>query len=359
VKPMPTAVLAFVVSGRLIAGVGPTSFSNFSVSPTPVASVGGVVAISVQVVDTMGVQGVSVQVRYPDGDETDTPLQFAVGIPVSGMWTAGVTIGKNFSRFDQYLGLIFTSQNAAGAISRSDPFTLILLGAGAAGPQLAFTTVPELGSTSAISATTYGVNPSAAVFVMNIEIPGLGWFTKPFCDSGGTTPVPLAADGSVTTPYATGGIDNLATAIVGYLFPVNSTIPCLSGVDSIPLSFGASAIASTSFARKPPATLTFAGFDWSVEAPGVPVGPNNNYFSANNVFTDNRGLHLTLAQCQQPYGITLCATEVLLTKPTGYGTYTFSLTGPLSTLGEDVVVGLFLYGDVSAYAHHELDFEFW
>ena len=60
--------------------------------------------------------------------------------------SAGVMIERNFSRFDQYLTLIFSSQNAAGAISRSDPFTVILEGTGNAAAQLAFTAVPNIGS---------------------------------------------------------------------------------------------------------------------------------------------------------------------------------------------------------------------
>ena len=356
---LPALVLSlFMASFRVLDAVGPSSFSNMSVSASPIGSDGGTVQIVAEVVDGTAIRSVSVQTRYPNGDETDTPLQLS-GNPTSGVWSAGVMIERNFSRFDQYLTLIFSSQNAAGAISRSDPFTVILEGTGNAAAQLAFTAVPNIGSSNPVSAITYGTDPSSTVFVMNIQVPGVGWFTKPHCGSVDADPVPLEADGSVTTPYATGGIDSLATTIIGYLFPASSELQCLFGSDSIPVSFASAAIAEASVTRAPSATLPFAGFNWTIKAPGVPVGPSNNYFSAGNVFTDSQGLHLKLAPCQAPNGVALCGGEVFVTKPTGYGTYTFTLSGPLSVLGDDTVVGLFLYGDSSGFAHHELDCEFW
>jgi uncharacterized protein (TIGR03437 family) len=359
VKFQALVLSSLIASFCLLAAVGPSSFSNMSVSASPIGSDGGTVQIAAEIVDPTAVQSVSLQTRYPNGNETDTPLQLSGGNPTSGVWSSGVMIERNFSRFDQYLTLIFSSQNAAGAISRSDPFTMILEGTGSAAAQLAFTAVPSIGSSNTVSAITHAADPSSTVFVMNIQVPGLGWFTKPYCGAVDVDPIPLASDGAVTTPYATGGIDNLATTIVGYLFPANSEIPCLFGSDSIPVSFASAAVAEASVTRAPSATLPFKGFNWAIKAPSVPVGPSNNYFSANNVFVDIEGLHLRLAPCQAPDGIALCGGEVFVTKPTGYGTYTFTVSGPLSALGEDTVVGLFLYGDSSGFAHHELDCEFW
>jgi uncharacterized protein (TIGR03437 family) len=353
-------ILLLAVVPRCLAGaIGSTIFSNPASSPSIVASTGGVVSITIQAADPVTIRTVSMQIRYPDGSETNTGLILTAGGAASGVWGAATGIARNFYRFDQYLTLIFSSQNANGQDSRSDPLTVILQGTGGAGPQLAFTALPFIGSTDPVSAITLGAIPTGTVFGMNILIPGLGWFTKPQCKATTAEPVVLSRDGSVTVAYATGGIDQLATIIVGYLFPADAVIPCLSGVDSVPSSFAAQAIAVTSVARTPPATLTFAGFNWTIKDPGIPVGPGNNYFIADNVFTDSQGLHLKLSQCQMAGAPTWCGSEVFANTPTGYGTYVFTLHGPLSTLGKNTVVGMFLFGDSSAFAHHEIDFEFW
>jgi hypothetical protein len=305
------------------------------------------------------IQSVSLEIRYPDGTEIDTGLILTTGNAASGAWSVATAIPRTFRRFDQYLNLIFSSRNAGGSYSRSDPLTIVLQGTGAAGPQLAFTVVPAIGSTDPVSVMTLGAGPPGTVFVINILIPGLGWFTKPRCNSAAAEPVALPPTGSVTAAYATGGIDQLATIIVGYLFPADVTIPCLSGVDSVPLSFAAQAIAVASVTRAPPTAFTFAGFNWTIKAPAVPVGPGNNYFIADNVFTDGQGLHLKLSQCQMVGAPTWCGSEVFVNTPTGYGNYLFTFGGPLSSLGENTVVGLFLFGQASAFAHHEMDFEFW
>lgn len=344
---------------HLAGAVGPTLFSSPALSTSTIASAGGIVSVAVQAADLATIQSVTMQIRYPDGTETDTGLVLSGGNAASGTWSAATAIPRSFSRFDQYLSLIFSSRNASGVYSRSDPSTIVLQGTPPTSPQVAFTTVPVVGSIDPVAATTASVSPSDAVFVMNIQVPGLGWFTKPGCSAAGAIPAPVAADGSATASYATGGADQLATTIVGYLFPSGYLIPCLSGVDSVPSSFDAESLAVTSAVRTPPASLQFSGFDWTIKAPTVPVGPGNNYFVADNVFVDSQGLHLRLSQCQMSSGPAWCSAEVFANTASGYGTYTFTLSGPLSTLGPDTVVGLFLFGDNSAFAHHELDVEFW
>jgi uncharacterized protein (TIGR03437 family) len=343
---------------RSTDAVGSTVFSNAAVSPSTIASSGGIVSIAIQAADSAMIQSVTLQIRFPEGAEIDTDLILTGGNATSGAWSAATAIPRNFNRFDQYLTLIVSSRNANGAYSRSDPLTLILQGAGVGETQLAFTAVPAIGNTDPVSVTTLGA-PAGAVFVMNILIPGLGWFTKPQCNSSVAEPVALSSTGSVTAAYATGGVDQSATIVVGYLFPADVVIPCLSGVESVPSSFTAEAIAVAAVTRTPPATLTFAGFNWTIKAPGVPVGPGNNYFIADNVFTDSQGLHLKLSRCQMAGVPTWCGSEVFVNTPTGYGKYMFTLSGALSTLGENTVVGLFLFGNSSAFAHHEMDFEFW
>ena len=102
-------------------------------------------------------------------------------------------------------------------------------------------------------------------------------------------------------------------------------------------------------------TLTFAGKQWSIKT-SMPeaAGPGPNLFSnqKKNVWVDEKGrLHLSITHNKD--GRWLCA-EIISEESFGYGTYTFTLDGPVEGLDPNAVLGLFTYAD----DNREIDIEF-
>ncbi|MDE3195206.1 MAG: hypothetical protein KGN84_02605, partial [Acidobacteriota bacterium] len=344
--------IALLACGSVWGAVGSATFSG-GVTPQSLTAKGGILTLSTQVSSPYTILAVNAEVRFPSGDTTDAML----AQNPAGTWSGTVAIGPNLTRFDQYPQVVFSAQDTTLAWSRSDAVAITLQGEGPNAPRIDFTGVPAIGSPSAVTGITANADPAQTVFVMNLFVPGLGYYTKPYCSGGNAQPVPLIGDGTLLSVYATGGADLLATEIIGYLFPRGVTIPCLMAAESVPASFTANALAMVSRKRVPSASLPFAGTLWAVKAPGVQVGPGNNYFLASNVFIDSRGLHLRETPCKMGSVSTWCSGEVFLTQPTGYGTYKFDISGPLGSLSSNDVLGLYLYGDRAGFGHHELDFE--
>ncbi len=102
-------------------------------------------------------------------------------------------------------------------------------------------------------------------------------------------------------------------------------------------------------------TLNFAGYPWTVKSSTVPVGPGPNLFDAAGPFVDASGdLHLQILKT--PLGWQ--SSEVVLDPTLGYGTYSWTVKGPLSSLDPNVVFALFTYDDSdTSPSHREIDFE--
>src|SRR5207253_229256 len=86
------------------------------------------------------------------------------------------------------------------------------------------------------------------------------------------------------------------------------------------------------------AEINWKGYAWNVTdglMAGVAAG------SAANVSVDASGyLHLKI----QKNGDTWTAAEIFTTARLGFGTYQWQIDGPIDTLDENVVLGLFPYG---------------
>ncbi len=97
-------------------------------------------------------------------------------------------------------------------------------------------------------------------------------------------------------------------------------------------------------------TIDFLGYTWQVKSGVEGPGPNNWDASADAVFVDLEGLHLTV----QEKGGKWYSSEVYLPQSLGYGTYEFELGGDVTTVDINLVGAVFLYEDDS----HEIDVEF-
>ncbi len=108
------------------------------------------------------------------------------------------------------------------------------------------------------------------------------------------------------------------------------------------------------------AQLSFAERTWNIKASSSPAGPGPNRFSAsaNDVWVDQDGLHLTIHQ----YGGVWYCTEVILQEHLGYGTYLFQTTTRQDILNANAVFGAFTwdsFGDslIPGDPNREIDFE--
>lgn len=100
--------------------------------------------------------------------------------------------------------------------------------------------------------------------------------------------------------------------------------------------------------------INFSGYKWLVRnTQQKKFGPGPNLFSnsSENVWVDEAGkLHLEIINKNENW---YCA-EVTLNQQVGYGKYIFYINSSLSSLDDNVVVGLFTYLDDS----QEIDIEF-
>ncbi len=107
----------------------------------------------------------------------------------------------------------------------------------------------------------------------------------------------------------------------------------------------------------PRLTIDWGGKSWTVRGSNEPVGPLDNYFSPwpENVFVDGEGkLHLRI----RPQDDIWRASEVILKRKFGYGSYEWKIETPLSDLDPSSVLGLFTWSDNTRYANREIDIEF-
>ena len=104
----------------------------------------------------------------------------------------------------------------------------------------------------------------------------------------------------------------------------------------------------------PAGTLAFAGYQWTVKSSSTLVGPGPNIFDAAGPSVDSSGLHLRIVRTKTGWQ----SSEVFLARTLGYGTYTWTVRGPITTLDPNVVLGLLTYDNsTSSPTNREIDFE--
>ena len=97
-------------------------------------------------------------------------------------------------------------------------------------------------------------------------------------------------------------------------------------------------------------TIDFSGYSWQVKNGYGGPGPNNWDNSAEAVFVDSDGLHLTVGVHEGKW----YSSEVYLPQSLGYGTYEFEIASDVSLVDTNLVGAVFLYEDDT----HEIDVEF-
>jgi hypothetical protein len=112
-------------------------------------------------------------------------------------------------------------------------------------PSISFSHVPPIGSHDDLEGVVQGVDPAKYVVAIYISVDG-GWWTKPTFASPTT---PISSDGTWSAPYATGGNDISATAIVAYLIPIGYNPPAMAGGATLPSDLGANAVAKAEATR--------------------------------------------------------------------------------------------------------------
>ena len=108
-------------------------------------------------------------------------------------------------------------------------------------------------------------------------------------------------------------------------------------------------------AAGPQNLLTFAGYQWTVKSSTTPIGPGPNVFAASGPYVDSAGaLHLRIVKTKTGWE----SSEVILNPTLGYGTYRWTVHGPVSTLDPNVVFALFTYDNSNTSpSNREIDFE--
>ena len=105
----------------------------------------------------------------------------------------------------------------------------------------------------------------------------------------------------------------------------------------------------------PPAHLSFDGYTWAVKGSTSPIGPGPNLFDASGPYVDRSGdMHLRILDTKLGWE----SSEVTLDPSLGYGTYIWTLRGPVTTLDPNVVLALFTYDTAKPTPwNREIDFE--
>lgn len=204
-----------------------------------------------------------------------------------------------------------------------------------------------------VSGTVYGVNYPNYKVAPYIKVDEV-WWTKP---SYGNPTCPINSTGKYTCHVTTGGSDLYFTAVKVFLIPTGSTPSLCNPCQAPPTN--SSSVANNSRDRPYPRTLAFSGYQWRVKKAIFPhkLGPGPNYFSdaTNDVWVDNKGLHLRTRQISGNW----YSTEVILQQSFGYGTYIFHTNSRIDTIDANAVLGLFTWDSVVYHpTHREMDIEF-
>ena len=242
-----------------------------------------------------------------------------------------------------WLGLLLISAHAfvAASASHADPSIQIL-------------SVPAYGSAGELQGAATGVNVQDYQVATYFYVEGTGWWTEP---NVAMRTVPLNANGTFSLPILSNGLDTRATIFATALVPKGYAPPGAAASGRIPAGLTSVAM---DFKQRFSRTTEFAGYQWGVkESPGG-AGPGSNRFSntPQDVWVDKQGLHLTVNNHDNHWW----ATEVINTRPLGYGTYVVQTNSRVDQLDPMVAFGAFTwdtYGDdsVGPSPNRELDFE--
>lgn len=112
-------------------------------------------------------------------------------------------------------------------------------------PEILFTHVPPIGSFEDLEGLVLHVDPPHTRIAIYIHV-GSGWWTKPYANQPLTIP---ECDGAWITDVTTGGIDQQADRIAGFLLPLGVQPPVLLGAPSLPPSLYQQALDSLEVAR--------------------------------------------------------------------------------------------------------------
>ena len=138
--------------------------------------------------------------------------------------------------------------------------------------------------------------------------------------------------------------------------PTAPTAPSAATPGASPSVCSGAVVTGDPNVSSPPRCLRFSGYEWVVKSsPQFGPGPNVWSDQPASVWVDAQGLHLTI----QRIGNTWTASEVILNRSLGHGTYSFRTSVRLDQLDRNVVLGLFTYNYAdAAFAHREIDLEF-
>jgi hypothetical protein len=134
--------------------------------------------------------------------------------------------------------------------------------------------------------------------------------------------------------------------------PGGSSIQAASGASAE----GTPAARSRAQSVAPPAAdLKFAGYTWAVKSSTTPIGPGPNLFDPNGPYVDSSGyMHLRILKTALGWE----SSEVILKPSLGYGTYHWTVIGPVAVLNPSVVLALFTYDSTNSTPwNREIDFE--
>jgi hypothetical protein len=253
-------------------------------------------------------------------------------------------------------------------------------------PGIQITSAPPFGSNGSVSGTVSNVNPNDYKVGLLLFIPGIGWWTKPFCNGTSVSFVTINSNNTWSGWVGSGGAgDYTATKYAAYLVGQDVNGTCQMGYDGLPLDLESRATARAYLERPNPQRILipFAGQQWeTTDNEALALYPGPCWFSQNNEFVDGSGnMHLTITQDSS--GFWHCAQVAVPPQPQqgqqlpqtyGYGTYKFNLASAVDGLDPNVVFGLFTWSDDPAYAgpyspwsnspqggipsHSELDVEF-
>lgn len=241
-----------------------------------------------------------------------------------------------------------------------------LSAAPAAAPKLIFTHIPPWNSQTDTYLQGQALNVNAAnyqvTFVILVE--GLGWYSKPYCDSGNVHAIPVSLDsnGNWSANMVTYYLDASAIKIAAYLIPKSYTPPCTYAGGGLPQAVAANAVASLLVNRPNPKGrhIKFSGYTWWIKSNPNPIqlypGPNNFSDSTRNVWVDSTGyLHLKITSDNGTWHVP----EIVSQNVLGFGTNTWVLGSAVDALDPNVVLGLFTWSDTdSSYSNREIDVEF-